>query len=329
MLLDRIHLLATGGTIAGTAASPAQTTGYAAATLPVDLLCSAVPGLSDVAHLSTEQVAAIDSKDADPAFWQRLAGAAQAALDDHHVDGIVITHGTDTLEETAFYLHLVLKSAKPVVMVGAMRPATSLSADGPLNLLNAVRVAAAHDAAGRGVLVVMNQTIFGARDVAKTNCVRADAFAAPDTGPMGLVLDARVVWLARPQRAHGPATPFDAQTPLAPVDVLVAYAGMPARMVEAVVQGGARGVVLAGAGNGSVSVAMHAALREARQAGVAVVRASRTGSGYVMPGGGCDDVADGFCTADTLSPYKARILAMLALGAGCRLEDLQGVFETF
>lgn len=329
MSLPRIHILATGGTIAGTAASPTQTTGYTAATLPVDLLCSAVPGLADAAQIHGLQVAAIDSKDADPAFWQRLAVAAQGVLDDDSVDGIVITHGTDTLEETAFYLNLVLKSAKPVVMVGAMRPATSLSADGPLNLLNAVRVAAAQGAAGRGVMVAMNQAIFGARDVTKTNSVRPDAFSAPDAGPMGLVQDARVVWLTRPDRAHTLATPFDARTPLAQVDILVAYAGLPARLVDAVVQGGARGIVWAGAGNGSVSAGVHAALLTARRAGVAVVRASRTGSGYVMPGGGCDDVADGYCAAGTLSPYKSRILVMLALGAGYPPEALQALFETF
>lgn len=330
MNLPRIRLIATGGTIAGAAASADQSTGYQSAALHVDALCAAVPGLADIAQITGEQVAAIDSKDATPAFWQALAECVQSALDDARVDAVVVTHGTDTLEETAYYLHLVLKSAKPVVLVGAMRPATSLSADGPLNLLNAVRVAAAPDAGARGVLVALNNEIFGAREVAKVNATRPDAFAAPDTGPLGIVCDTQVVWLARTERAHTLDTLFEVRTPLSQVEILQGYAGMSTALVAAVACVGARGLVWAGPGNGSMAVEVEKQLAILAEQGIAVVRASRTGSGFVMPlmpdgvGGGWPSVSAG-----TLGPCKARVLLMLALGAGVAVGDLQRVFDAY
>jgi L-asparaginase len=330
MSLPRIRILATGGTIAGAADSAAQSTGYRAGAIPVDVLCAAVPGLDEVAQITCEQVAAIDSKDATPAFWQQLASRVQASLDAADVDGVVITHGTDTLEESAYYLHLVIKSAKPVVLVGAMRPATSLSADGPLNLLNAVRLAAAPDASGRGVLVALNNQVFGARDVAKTNATRPDAFSAPDTGPLGIVCDTQVVWLGRTERGHTLQTPFTAATPLAQVEILLGYAGMSAALVGAVAGTGARGLVWAGPGNGSMATHIEEALGALTVAGVAVVRASRTGSGYVMPvKAGGPGSAWPNVSAGTLTPYKARVLLMLALGAGLAGGELQQAFDTY
>ncbi|OVZ60004.1 hypothetical protein CDO44_10600 [Pigmentiphaga sp. NML080357] len=323
MSLPRLCIVATGGTIAGVGARPQATQAYAAAALDVAGLCATVPGLGEVARIAAEQFAAIDSKNATPAFWQSLAARLQQLLDDPGVDGVVVTHGTDTLEETAYYLHLVLKTDKPVVMVGAMRPATALSADGPLNLLDAATVAAAPGAAGRGVLVTLNHQIFGAREVAKTNANRPDAFASPNAGAMGLVQDGRVTWLARPERPHTASTPFTAATPLAPVEVVAGYAGGSAALIEAVPATGAHGLVWAGPGNGSASNEALAALERLCGAGLAVVRASRTGSGCVAASGRLPG-------AGTLSPWKARVLLMLVLGAGAEgTQAVQTAFDTY
>lgn len=184
MSLPRLSIVATGGTIAGAGVRPQATMAYAAGALDVDELCARVPGLDEVAGIQAEQFAAIDSKNATPAFWQSLAARVQALLDAGGCDGVVVTHGTDTLEETAYYLHLVLKTDKPVVLVGAMRPATALSPDGPLNLLDAVTVAAHPQAAGRGVLVVLNHQVLA----------RATRPRPTPTGPMPLHRPTRAPW---------------------------------------------------------------------------------------------------------------------------------------
>ncbi|GAA4335602.1 asparaginase [Pigmentiphaga soli] len=326
MTLPRLRLIATGGTIAGVADSADLASAYRAAALGPDALRAAVPALAQVARIDTETAAAIDSKNATPTFWQHLAGRVQAAADDPEVDGVVVTHGTDTLEESAYYLQLVLKSDKPVVFVGAMRPATSLSADGPLNLLNAVRVAARADAGGRGVLVALNHLVHGAGEAAKADTLRPDSFVSQPAGPLGLVQDDRVVWLARTERAHTMATPFRADSPLRPVDILPSYPGVSPMWVQAAVASGAAGIVWAGTGNGSVPAAIEPALAAAAAKGIAVIRAARVG-GYVMPR--ADDAAHGFVAAGRLSPFKARVLAMLALGAGWRGERLREAFERF
>lgn len=320
MSLPRLCIVATGGTIAGAGVRPQATMAYAAGALDVDELCARVPGLDEVAGIQAEQFAAIDSKNATPAFWQSLAARVQALLDAGGCDGVVVTHGTDTLEETAYYLHLVLKTDKPVVLVGAMRPATALSPDGPLNLLDAVTVAAHPQAAGRGVLVVLNHQVLGARDAAKTNANRPDAFASPNAGAMGWVQDGRVAWMGWPGHGHTRATPFTASTPLAPVEVLAGYAGGSAALIRAVGATGAKGLIWAGTGNGSASADAQEALDELVRDGVVVVRATRTGSGCVAASGGMPG-------AGTLSPWKARVLLMLALGAG--MGGVQDVFDTY
>ena len=322
--MQRVRVVATGGTIAGKGAAPERTAHYQAAALNIADLCAAVPGLDAQADITVEQFAAIDSKDADPAFWQALAVRLQAVLDDPAVDGVVLTHGTDTLEETAYYLNLTLKTAKPVVLTGAMRPATALSADGPLNLLNAVIVAAHPRAQGRGVLVAMNHAILGAREAAKLDTLRPDAFGAPNTGPLGLVHDGRVAWLARTERLHTLDTRFTPATPLARVDILAAYPGFPVDAIQAARAAGAQGLVWAGTGNSTASRAVDAELSSASAAGLAVVRASRVSRGMLMPG---EDAA-GQIWADTLSPWKARVLLMLSIGAQHSHAEIQSIFAT-
>lgn len=328
--LPRIAVLATGGTIAGSAADAAQTSGYQAGVVGVDRLLAAVPALSQVARVQAEQVASIDSKDLDVALWTTLAAriAELAARED--IDGIVVTHGTDTLEETAYALHLTLKTDKPVVLTAAMRPSSALSADGPLNLLGAVTVAGSQAARGRGVLVAFNNRIHCARDVVKTSTYAVDAFHSPEIGALGWVQDGRVEFQRAALRPHTSATPFVLGASWPDVEVVASYAGASRTAVDALVAAGVRGIVVAGTGNGSIHATVQAALGEARAAGIAVVRASRVGSGHVMRNGAAPDDALGFVSAGTLNPYKARVLLMLALSAGeGEPAALQQIFDTY
>ena len=328
--LPCIAVLATGGTIAGAAPDAANTAGYQAGVIGVAQLLAAVPGLDAIARIEAEQVASIDSKDMMPALWTTLAQRVNALLARDDIDGVVITHGTDTLEETAYALHLTVKSAKPVVMTAAMRPATSLSADGPLNLLNAVTLAASEAAAGQGVLVAFNHRIHCARDVTKVSTYAVDAFQSPEVGALGWVQDARVEFQRHALRPHTADTPFSADGPWPHVEIVVSYAGVSRIAVDALVAAGVRGIVVAGTGNGSIHAALQQALAEAAAKGVAVVRASRVGSGHVMHNGAAKDDVLGFISAGSLNPYKARVLLALALAAGVAdRAALQRAFDTW
>ncbi|AOJ62887.1 L-asparaginase [Burkholderia ubonensis] len=326
--LPRIAVLATGGTIAGAAPDAASTAGYQAGALGVNFLLDAVPALASVARIDAEQVASIDSKDLALPLWNTLATRIDALMADDAVDGIVITHGTDTLEETAYALHLTMQGDKPVVLTAAMRPATALSSDGPLNLLNAVTVAAHPAARGQGVLVAFNNRIHGARDVVKTSTYAVDAFQSPELGALGWVQDGRVEFARRVTRPHDSQLAMRNAWPA--VEVVASYAGVTRTAVDALVAAGVRGLVVAGTGNGSIHATLQAALADAVKQGIAVVRASRAGSGHVMKNGAACDDALGFVSAGSLNPFKARVLLMLALanGIGAR-DDLQRLFDTY
>jgi L-asparaginase len=332
----RIAVLATGGTIAGAAGDALQTAGYQAGALRVERLLEAVPALAGLADIEAEQLASIDSKDMSFAVWSTLGARVQALLERSDIDAVVITHGTDTLEETAFLLHLTLKSRKPVVLTAAMRPATALSADGPLNLCQAVTVAAAAQSAGRGVLVVLNNQIHGARDVAKRHSAAVQAFESPEFGMLGWVQDNQVEFMRDATRPHTLATPFTLPETWPEVELVSSYAGATRIAVDALVRAGVRGLVVAGTGNGSIHATLQQALGEAAAAGVAVVRTSRTGAGHVMRNGAAPDDVLGTVAGGTLSPYKARVLLMLALaqqGAsgrpGLAPPQLQALFDTY
>src|SRR5258706_2331153 len=326
----RIAVLATGGTIAGSAADAANTAGYQAGVVGVDQLLAAVPSLSAVAQIHAEQVASIDSKDMSLALWTTLAQRVNALLSTDEIDGVVITHGTDTLEETAYLLHLTVKSTKPVVLTAAMRPATALSADGPLNLLNAVTVAASGAAHGQGVLVAFNNRIHSARDVVKTSTFAVDAFQSPEVGALGWVQDGRVEFQRSVGRPHTVATEFVIGAKWPGVEIVASYAGASRVVVHALVAAGVRGIVVAGTGNGSIHASIQQALADAASQGVAVVRSSRVGSGHVMRNGAAPDDALGFVSANALNPYKARVLLMLALAAGgAGPVVLQKTFDTY
>ncbi len=327
--LTRVRVLATGGTIAGAQTDGAR--GYKAAAFSVEALIAAVPHLGEVAQLDVEQIAAIGSQDMNEATWLRLATRTSAALADANLAGVVITHGTDTMEETAFFLNLVVHSEKPVVLVGAMRPATAISADGPMNLYNAVAVATHPEAHGRGVLVVANDEIHFAREVAKTNTTQVGTFRATARGLAGLVNAGRVHFFSAPVRRHTAQSEFsvDGASTLSRVEIVYAYAGMGRELIDAAVKAGARGLVIAGVGDGNLGALALAAAAEAADAGVAVVRSSRTGGGVVERNIEIDDDQLGLIVADELNPQKARVLLMLGLARTRDVRALQKMFFAY
>lgn len=329
--LPKITILATGGTIAGSAPSASQMTGYEAGAVGVEELISAVPELGGIAAISGEQIANIDSKDMNGAVWLRLAQRCNELLSGD-TDGIVITHGTDTMEETAYFLHLTVHSAKTVVLVGAMRPATAISADGPLNLLNAVRTAASSEACGKGVLVVMNDEIYSARDVVKTSTTNVDAFKAPLTGAIGEAAAGMVRFYKLPGCKHTVASQFDvsglAAGKLPRVDIIYGYAGADDLFINAAVNAGVRGIVYAGCGMGSIPECVEAALAAAVQRGVVVVRSTRVDHGLVAAGLARWSEA-GILHSGTLNPQKARVLLQLALTQSNDGAGIQKMFEEY
>jgi L-asparaginase len=311
---QKIVILGTGGTIAGTSAQPGDNIGYVAAQVGVQQLVAAIPGLEQAARgpLVAEQVAQIDSKDMDCEVWRNLALRCVHHLSDPLVRGIVITHGTDTLEETAWFLHEVLDaSAKPVVLTCAMRPATALAPDGPQNLLDAVAVAATPGA--RGVLAVASGEIHGARQIQKVHPYRVHAFNSGEGGALGWVEEGGVrLSLAWPPSSDGSsssAIDAIAEVSVWPrVEVLVSHAGATGSMVDALVRDGVHGLVVACTGNGTIHHALEAALLRAQGAGVRVVRSTRCPEGQVLPKPG-----DAFPDSRGLSPLKARISLVLEL----------------
>lgn len=327
--LPHVTILATGGTIAGAAPSSTQLTDYDAGKLTAQQLIDAVPSISTLAQISAEQIANKASGNLTFDDWLTLARRANQLLSTDDCDGIVITHGTDTLEETAYFLNLVVKSDKPVVLVGAMRPATAVSADGPLNLMNAVGVAGAEESRGKGVLVVMNGQINAAREVTKTNTLSVETFKTPDFGMLGYVIDYKPVFYRTPVRKHTRDTEFDVSglKTLPRVDIVYQTLGGDAAMHASSVSSGAEGLIEAGTGCGSLSQVSRDVLTEASKKGLVVVRSSRTGSGMVTPS--TKDAEPGFLTADNLNPQKARILLTLALTVTKDKNEIRRMFATY
>ena len=307
-----IKIFATGGTIAGKAGS-ATSRDYIPGQIGVDELLAEVALLGLPATLVGTQFASIGSEDIGPALWHQLHDACVSAMAEDDCFGIIITHGTDTAEETAFLFDQTLPTTKPVILVGAMRAADAVGSDGMRNFANAVRVAGDAEAAGRGVLLVMSDHIFAARDVRKARTEGVDAFRGFPRGPVGHVTPTSLEWFGPPWRS-GEAARFEFRQDMPKVIILYAYAGMPGEDVAAAVRGGVRGLVLAGFGQGNAPAAVREALAQAVQAGVPVVRASRVDQGLVdrEP----DDDDNGFIAARALGPAKSRILLQLLLANG-------------
>jgi L-asparaginase len=325
-----IRILATGGTIAGAQAN-AQSYGYKSGSFKVEDLIAAVPQLKEVADLSGEQVANIGSQDMNDAVWLKLAKRANELLASPQVDGVVITHGTDTMEETAYFLDLAIKSEKPVVLVGSMRPATAISADGPGNLYNAVAVAASPAAKGRGVMVVLNDEVHSARNVTKTDTTNVDTFKSPNRGPVGLVHTGKIAWFEQMDRRHTTRSEFDvsglAQLPR--VDIIYAHANMSPDLIDAAVKDGAKGVVVAGVGDGNMTEPALAALSRAAKAGVVVVRSTRLAEGLVLRNNEVNDDQKGFVASGEFTAPKARVLLQLGLTRTADVRQIQRMFNEY
>ena len=324
-----VVILATGGTIAGSAAGSTNAQ-YDAGQLGVDILIKAVPEIQDIANVKGEQVANISSNNMTNEIWLKLAKRVNELLKSGDADGIVITHGTDTLEETAYFLNLVVKSDKPVVLVGAMRSATSMSADGPLNLYNAVSVAADKSSAGNGVLVVLNDEIHAAREVTKTNTSSVDTFKSRNTGQIGRVYYGKVFYTAKNLKKHTKNSVFDVSKldTLPRVDIVYSHANDYGDIVEHLVKMGSKGIVHAGTGNGSIHNDVMVTLKAAQDSGVRVVRSSIVGSGFIDPSKKMD--YDGkFILGSDLNPQKARILLMLGLTKTDDVKELQKYFREY
>lgn len=325
----RIVILATGGTIVSSGSSSTQLTGYSITDYRAQDLLDAVPELNAYAEIDLETVSNIDSSSMNSTIWVTLARRAQALCDDPSVSGIVITHGTDTMEETAYFLHLTVHTDKPIVLTGAMRPSTAISADGPLNLLNAVRTATCPSAKNKGVLVVLNDRILGARDVTKTDPTNVATFAHQDFGVLGLIAGEHIEFFRTPIRRHTLHSEFTVPAlPLPRVDIIVSHADDDGLLAQASVAAGARGIIHAGTGNGSISKPMEPALVEAARKGVCVIRASRVSGGMVVEGH--DRWQDaGFIPSGTLSAVKSRILLQVALAHQKKPTDLLRIFSEY
>lgn len=323
MDLPAVYIIACGGTIAGSGASAEDLVDYKAGTASIDEILQSVPAVHQYARVQGEQFCSIDSSDMNETLWLSLARRVQELADRADIDGIVITHGTDTMEETAYFLNLTVHTEKPVVLVGSMRPATAISADGPLNLLEAVQ-AAAHRETGRyGVVVVMNSIICSARFVEKTDTTHVDTFKGRQLGYIGLMQEGRPVFYQAPLRRHtySSALSCAACEMLPPVAVAYAYVGMEP-YIEVLLQKKFRGLVLAGFGNGRMPERLWNILQPSIDKGLVVVRASRTMGGAVTPSA---EYSRTIC-ADTLTPVKAKILLQLAL---LKTDDLQAIASMF
>jgi L-asparaginase len=328
--LPNVVVLATGGTIAGAAASDVQAA-YTSGQVGVEQLLAAVPQAKKLATMRGEQISNIGSQDMNDEVWLKLGRRVNelAALPD--VDGIVITHGTDTIEETAYFLNLVVKSRKPVVLTAAMRPSTALSADGPLNFFNAVGVAANKDAAGRGVLVVVNDWIHGAASLTKANTTAVQTFLSPLRGLIGTVNYGECEFYRGPVGKSTVESEFslDGVTALPRVDIVMAHENMDGALIDAAVAAGAKGVVVAGVGNGNMTKAALDALAAQAKKGIVCVRSTRVATGRVGRNVEVDDDKLGLVASDDLNPQKARVLLRLALLKPRPLADVQRLFKEY
>ncbi|WP_216849837.1 asparaginase [Acidisoma sp. L85] len=326
-----VFIAATGGTIAGTQANVEQH-GYTAGQLGVASLIAAVPQLKDIAAVTGEQVMNIPSQDMNDAAWLKLARRLEELEHSAGLDGIVVTHGTDTMEETSMFVALTVDTPKPIVFTGSMRPATAVSADGPMNLYNAVAVAGSAAARSCGVMVAFNDQIHSARYVYKTNTTRPDAFQSVDRGPIGTVDTGQVDIFgvcAAGTASPAPKVPIADIHELPKVEIIYAYAGMGRDLIDAAVHAGAKGLVIAGVGDGNITNEALAGLRDARAKGTVIVRSTRVVSGFTLRNAEVNDDTEGFVASSEFKPSKARVVLQIALLKTSSLSEIQKYFDTW
>ena len=319
--LPTVHVIGTGGTIG----SGGDYWGGDPTRVPIEQLVQ-IPGIEKIATVTTEQLWNVGSSAIGPARWLELSRRVAAAFRERpQLAGVVITHGTDTMEETTYFLDLTVGDHRPVIVTGAMRPSNMPGADGPANLLNAVRAAADAGAQRRGVMVAMDDRLYAARDVTKTNTTRVETFQAPERGALAIV-DPEGIFYHRPQGGRDrPQFDVSALDRLPRVDVVYAYAGADSVAIQALVAAGAKGLVVAGVGRGGATPEQRGALRRAREQGVVVVMSSRTGSGRVPVGSPGE--REGQLGTGDLNPQKARVLLMLALTQTRDPREIARIFE--
>lgn len=321
--LPRLALVATGGTIAGAG----DLSNYRAGTLPAEALLAAVPLLGELASWQIEQPFGLDSRDLTPAHWLQLASRLQALARDESIDGIIITHGTDTLEETACALDMLLALGKPVIITAAMRPATSLSPDGPMNLLQAARVTMHPHSPGRGILIVADDRIIAGGRVVKVHTHMTDAIVAQDGGEEGVVIGNEVVFHRPSPTPRGPLLPIPDPADIPRVDIIFVATGQNPDQIDSAIDRGAKGIVLALPGHGSVPDALLPSLRQAAGRNIMVVRASRVPHGMVARNHNADDDANGWIAAGRRNPLQARVMLILALANGCSFAEVTALFH--
>jgi L-asparaginase len=322
-----IYILATGGTIAGVGAS-GTSSGYAAGVVSVDQIIASAPEILQLAEIKGEQVVNIPSQDMSEAEWILISRRVNQLLSQPEVKGIVITHGTDTMEETAYFLNLVVKTNKPVVLVGSMRPSTEISADGPMNVYEAVAVAASPLSVDKGVMIVMNDKIISADDALKTMTTSLETFTCPNFGDLGYVYDSKPIFTRQSLVKHTAHSEFDIANidKLPKVEIIYGYGGIDSLFVTSAVANAADGIVYAGVGNGNPNTTNLKALAKAVKQGIPVVRSSRVPFG---PTTQHDEVADdtyGFSASWFKTPEKSRILLMLALTKTKDYKEIQRMF---
>jgi L-asparaginase len=310
----KVVIVATGGTIAGSATSQTSA-GYQSGAVGVDILINAVPEMKELADVSGEQIASIGSQDMNDEVWLKLGKRVNEILAKRDVAGVVITHGTDTMEETSYFLDLVVKSDKPVVLTGSMRPSTAMSADGPLNIYNAVAIAADPGAKGRGVLVTVDDDIHSGHDIIKTHTTDVGTMSSGEAGLIGATLFGKNTWYRTPVQVHTAKSEFsiDGVTALPRVDIIYAHANMSPDLITSAVQSGAKGIVIAGVGDGNFTSPTQDAIKAAIAKGAVVVRSSRVNGGIIRRNIEINDDQLGTVASMELNPAKARVLLQLAL----------------
>ncbi len=336
----RIHIISTGGTIASKTVSVTQTTGYGAkpnasseregvGLLAADLIAS-VPGIEEIVDISAENIYTVPSSAVEPSNLLALAKRVNEVLASDEIDGVVITHGTDTLEETAFFLHLTVKSKKPVVIVGSMLPASVLSAGGPLNLYNAILAAASPESAGMGVIVSMAGRLLSARDAAKLSTYMTDAFRVMEYGALGSACGGKILYYYAPLRPHTHLSEFDISKveKLPDVEILYMYQGCPDAGIRSAVERGVDGIVVAGLGCGAIPPHVRGYYKSLDHK-PPLVRATRVPSGYLAGHGATPDDEYSTIPAGDFTPHKARILLQLALTKTKDLNEIREIFQKY
>ena len=326
---NNVVVVATGGTIAGAGASSTNSATYTAAKVPVDALLNAVPQIQNLANVTGIQALQVASESITDKELLSLARQINDLLKKPDVNGVVITHGTDTMEETAFFLSLVIHSDKPIVLVGSMRPSTAMSADGPLNLYSAVALAADESAKGKGVMVLMNDSIFAARDVTKTINIHTNAFAS-QWGALGSLVEGKAYWFRNSAKRFNNRSEFNIEQiqgdKLPLVQIVYGSGNMLPDAYDAYAKAGAKAIIHAGTGNGSVANYIVPTLKNLQQQGVQIVRASRVPQGFVLRNAEQPDDQNGWVVAHDLNPQKAKLLTALALTKTTDPKQIQRMF---